>query len=229
MPADLHHPPGLARRGILAALGDLLDRRLAAQLLEQLLGDVAQLAHRLDHVDRDADGAGLVGDGAGDGLADPPGGVGAELVAAAVLVLVDRPHQAGVALLDEVQEATGRGCGTSWRSTRPAAGCRRRACAWPPRTRRRPAGSASSALAQRLGRPRAPATRRPGSSSFMASRSSAGDRRLLGLGGDALLAARSSCGRCASSFFISGWIRLVRSESSSSSLAILRRRWCMRG
>jgi hypothetical protein len=55
-------------------------------------------------VHRDADGAGLVGDGAGDGLANPPGGVGGELVAAAVLELVDRLHQADVALLNEVEE-----------------------------------------------------------------------------------------------------------------------------
>ncbi len=53
---------------------------------------------------RDADGAGLVGDGAGDGLADPPGGVGRELVAALVLELVDGLHQADVAFLDQVQE-----------------------------------------------------------------------------------------------------------------------------
>ena len=53
---------------------------------------------------RDADGAGLVGDGAGDGLANPPGGVGRELVAAAVLELVDGLHEADVALLNEVEE-----------------------------------------------------------------------------------------------------------------------------
>ncbi len=46
----------------------------------------------------------MVGDRPGDRLADPPGGVGRELVAAPVLVLVDRPHQAGVALLDDVEE-----------------------------------------------------------------------------------------------------------------------------
>jgi hypothetical protein len=56
-------------------------------------------------VHRDADRAALIGHGAGDRLANPPGGVGAELEAAAVLELVDRPHQAGVAFLDQVQEA----------------------------------------------------------------------------------------------------------------------------
>jgi hypothetical protein len=37
-------------------------------------------------------------------LPDPPSGVGAELVAPAVLVLVDGPHQAGVPFLDDVEE-----------------------------------------------------------------------------------------------------------------------------
>ena len=85
--------------------GRLLGRRLAAQLLQEPLRHVPQLAHHVDHVDRDADRAGLIGDRPGDRLANPPGGVGGELEAAAVLVLVDRPHQAGVALLDQVQEA----------------------------------------------------------------------------------------------------------------------------
>ena len=46
----------------------------------------------------------LVGDGPGDGLADPPGGVGGELEALRVVELVDRPHEAEVALLDQVEE-----------------------------------------------------------------------------------------------------------------------------
>ena len=60
--------------------------------------------HALDHVHRDADRAGLVGDRAGDRLADPPRGVRRELEALGVVELVDRPHQAEVALLDEVEE-----------------------------------------------------------------------------------------------------------------------------
>ena len=51
-----------------------------------------------------ADRAGLVGDGPGDGLADPPRGVGGELEALRVVELLDRPHQAEVALLDQVEE-----------------------------------------------------------------------------------------------------------------------------
>ncbi len=78
--------------------------RLAADLVQHLAGGAHQLVDGLDHVHRDADGARLVGDRAGDGLPDPPCRIGRELVAAAVLELVDRLHQADVALLDEVQE-----------------------------------------------------------------------------------------------------------------------------
>ena len=85
-------------------LGHLFRRRLAAELLDELLLDAHQLVDRLDHVDRDADGPRLVGDGAGDGLPDPPRGVRAELVAAPVLELLDGLHQAHVAFLDQVQE-----------------------------------------------------------------------------------------------------------------------------
>ena len=63
------------------------------------------LVDGLDHVHRDADGARLVGDGAAHRLADPPGGVGRELVAALVLELLDRAHEADVPLLDQVEEA----------------------------------------------------------------------------------------------------------------------------
>ncbi len=55
-------------------------------------------------MDRHADGAPLVGDGAGDGLPNPPRGVGAELEAASVVELLDCLHQAQVTLLDQVQE-----------------------------------------------------------------------------------------------------------------------------
>ena len=57
----------------------------------------------LDHVDGNPDRAGLVGHGTAEGLADPPGGVGRELVALGVVELLDRADQAGVALLDQVE------------------------------------------------------------------------------------------------------------------------------
>ena len=91
-------------RGDVHLLGQLLRGGLAAQVLEQLALDAAELVDDLDHVHRDADGAGLVGHRAGDRLADPPGGVGGELVALGVVELLDRADQAEVALLDQVQE-----------------------------------------------------------------------------------------------------------------------------
>ncbi|MCY1177488.1 hypothetical protein D9M73_177980 [compost metagenome] len=53
---------------------------------------------------RNTDGAGLVGDRPGNGLTDPPGGIGRELVAATVFELVHGLHQADVAFLDQVEE-----------------------------------------------------------------------------------------------------------------------------
>ena len=90
--------------GQLDFLGDFFRRGLAAVFLHELLLHAHQLVDRLDHVHRDADGARLVGDGAGDGLANPPGGVGGKLVAAAILEFLDRLHQAHVAFLDQVEE-----------------------------------------------------------------------------------------------------------------------------
>ena len=75
-----------------------------AQLLEQLAGDADDLIDGLHHVDRDADGTGLVGDGPGDRLADPPGSIGGELIALGVVELLHRLDQAQVALLDQVQK-----------------------------------------------------------------------------------------------------------------------------
>ena len=84
--------------------GDLLAGRLAADLLDELAADPDELVDGLDHMDGDADRAGLIGDGPGDGLADPPGGVSRKLESPAVFELVDGLHEAHVALLDEVQE-----------------------------------------------------------------------------------------------------------------------------
>ena len=88
----------------LELLGDLLRARLAAEPLHELPLDVHDLVQLLDHVDRDPDRARLVGDGPCDGLADPPGRVGGELVALAVVELLDRADQAERALLDQVEK-----------------------------------------------------------------------------------------------------------------------------
>src|ERR1035437_4503807 len=57
-------------------VGQLVGSGLAPQFLHELLLRAPEPIDDLDHVDRDADGAGLVGDAAGNGLANPPGGIG---------------------------------------------------------------------------------------------------------------------------------------------------------
>ena len=97
---DLAHPLGaeleLSRQFFIG--------RLTPDVLLEPPRDPRQLVDRLDHVHRDADGARLVGNRAGDRLSDPPRGVRAELIALAELELLDRPHQADVALLDQIQQ-----------------------------------------------------------------------------------------------------------------------------
>src|SRR6266511_915913 len=84
--------------------GKLLGRRLAADLVEHLARLTHDFADAVHHMDGDADRARLVGDRARDRLPDPPGGIGRKLVAAAILELIDRLHQADIAFLDQVEE-----------------------------------------------------------------------------------------------------------------------------
>src|SRR3954453_8886097 len=79
---------------------DLAGRGLAAQLGDELALRAADLVELLDHMHRDPDGPRLVGERAGDRLADPPGGVGRELEALAVVELLRGADQAERALLD---------------------------------------------------------------------------------------------------------------------------------
>ena len=85
-------------------VGDLLERRLAAELRPEVPLGAVHLLQPLDDVDRHPDRARLVGERAGDRLADPPGRVGRELVAAAPVELLDGADQAERALLDQVEE-----------------------------------------------------------------------------------------------------------------------------
>jgi hypothetical protein len=85
-------------------MGGFLDRWLASQPLQQLARNVSHARHRFDHVHRNADGAALIGHRAGNRLTNPPRGVRAKLEAAAIFEFIDRPHQAGIAFLNEVQE-----------------------------------------------------------------------------------------------------------------------------
>src|SRR5581483_57682 len=85
-------------------LGDLLRGGLAPELGDELALGAADLVELLDDVDRDPDRPGFVRERAGDGLPDPPGRVGRELEALAVVELLRGADQAERPLLDQVEE-----------------------------------------------------------------------------------------------------------------------------
>src|SRR4051794_39452063 len=85
-------------------LGELLLRRLASELHLEPARGPAELLLPLDDVDGHADRARVVRDRALHGLADPPGRVRRELVAAAPIELLDGAVQAERPLLDQVEE-----------------------------------------------------------------------------------------------------------------------------
>ncbi len=84
--------------------GEIVGGGFPAEILGELPLRPPKPGHDLDHVRGDANGAGLIGNGAGDGLANPPDRVSRELVAAAVIEFLHPFHQPNVSLLDEVQE-----------------------------------------------------------------------------------------------------------------------------
>src|SRR6266480_6518242 len=85
-------------------LADLLGKRLATEVLQELALDAHKLVDRLNHVHRDADRAGLVGDRASDSLTDPPRGIGGELEPLGVVELFDCADETEVPFLDQVEE-----------------------------------------------------------------------------------------------------------------------------
>jgi hypothetical protein len=85
-------------------LGDLLERRLAAELGPQRPLGPVELLQALDDVHRHPDRARLVGERPRDRLADPPRRVGRELEAAAPVELLHGANQTERALLDQVEE-----------------------------------------------------------------------------------------------------------------------------
>src|SRR4051794_31739523 len=81
-------------------LRDLLERRLAPELRPGRPLGAIHLLEPLDDVHRHANRARLVGERPRDRLADPPRGVGRELVAAPPVELLDRANEAERPLLD---------------------------------------------------------------------------------------------------------------------------------
>src|SRR6266850_1378686 len=85
-------------------LGDLFGAGLAAEFLNQGARSSDQFVDCLDHVNGNSNRTSLIGNGSGNGLADPPCRIGRELVATPPLKLVDGFHQSDVAFLDQVKE-----------------------------------------------------------------------------------------------------------------------------
>ena len=100
---DFHHLADFFERHR-QALGHFFGRRLAALFVEELAAGAHELVDRFDHVHRNADRTRLVGDAACDCLANPPGRIGREFVAAAIFEFIDRFHQADVAFLNKIKE-----------------------------------------------------------------------------------------------------------------------------
>ena len=84
--------------------GDFFGRGLVPVILFELARDAIEAADAVAHVDGNADRAPLIGNGAGDGLANPPGRIGAEAEAPAIIEFFDGFHQAEVAFLNQIEE-----------------------------------------------------------------------------------------------------------------------------
>ena len=70
-------------------LCNLLRFGIASKFLQKLAGNAHEFIDGLYHMDRDADGPRLVGNGTRNGLADPPRRVGAELIPLVVVKFLD--------------------------------------------------------------------------------------------------------------------------------------------
>jgi hypothetical protein len=85
-------------------LGQFLVGRFAAEFLLQFHRRAAHLGNFVHQMHRQADGLGLVGQRAFDGLLDPPRAVGGKFAALGRVKPLDGLHQADVALADQIQQ-----------------------------------------------------------------------------------------------------------------------------
>src|SRR6185437_11802960 len=100
---NLQHLANLRHRNI-HPLGDFFRGRLATEFLHKLPRGADQLVDGLDHVNWNADGPSLIGNGAGNRLPNPPRRIRRKFVTATVFELVHRLHQADVAFLNQIEE-----------------------------------------------------------------------------------------------------------------------------
>ena len=85
-------------------MGQLQAIRLTAKAMGELAGDAPHLRELLADVDGEANRAGAVVDGPGHALANPPVGIGRELVTHGWVELVHRPLQADGTFLNQVEQ-----------------------------------------------------------------------------------------------------------------------------
>ena len=100
---DLHYLPDLFQ-GKAGLEGYLVEVRFPPEFLEEGDRHLCDLIHRLEDVNGDPYGTGIIGYRPRDRLPDPPGGVRRELVALLVVVFLGRLHKAHVPFLDQVKE-----------------------------------------------------------------------------------------------------------------------------
>ena len=74
--------------GKLHLFRNLLRGRLSSQFLQKLTGYTDQLIDGLYHVHRNPNGSGLIRNGSCDSLTNPPGSIGAELIALTIVKLL---------------------------------------------------------------------------------------------------------------------------------------------
>ena len=72
--------------------------------MQHLPAGADQFVDGFNHMHRNADRAGLIGNTAGDRLPDPPGRIGGKLVSTPVFKFVDGLHQANIAFLNQIQK-----------------------------------------------------------------------------------------------------------------------------
>ena len=67
-------------------------------------GNALNLVNELNDVHRNVNGARVLGNGAADGLTNPPGGIGTETEAPFVVKFLRGSHKANISFLDQIQE-----------------------------------------------------------------------------------------------------------------------------
>ena len=95
---DLPHP---VHRHV-HLVGDLLRRGVVPQLLQKLAGGAHQTVDGFHHMDRNPYGSGLVRNSPGNGLADPPCGIGAELIPLGIIKFLHCLDKPQVSFLNQV-------------------------------------------------------------------------------------------------------------------------------